>query len=327
MLDSWRDLTSRMYPNRPDLLARIPQANELTIAKIADGSWVMTDTCNTTRNYWRLIVESIKQIVEEEGIQKERMKVFQAGKMITNLYSIFFSNLTLHSCNFFTIILFFRLLATSTQCLVRICHHKARKASAGLDEDGSGADQFLSANHHIHHQSPACCLEVLWWQRQLRQRKGCWIHERDESLTSYGVSLRRLLGLCESCQDISVEGVIAIIMNVPYYLEFLIWRMRCGNRYGILERNLFMLLRSVKTIAFLCVLSILHIAVCMPLWWIADNYSKLSQHKFVVDDMASVVDIMDKAFYNVLIEWEKIVDEDLMMGICDGITKKMPPLQ
>ena len=43
--------------------------------------------------------------------------------------------------------------------------------------------------------------------------------------------------------------------------------------------------------------------------------------------MASVVDIMDKAFYNVLIEWEKIVDEDLMMGICDGITKKMPPLQ
>ena len=43
--------------------------------------------------------------------------------------------------------------------------------------------------------------------------------------------------------------------------------------------------------------------------------------------MASVVDIMDKAFYNVLIEWEKIVDEDLMMGICDGITKKLLPLQ
>ena len=60
MLDRWRDLTSRMYPNRPDLLARITHANELTIAKIADGGWVMIDTCNSVRKYLRLLVKSIK---------------------------------------------------------------------------------------------------------------------------------------------------------------------------------------------------------------------------------------------------------------------------
>ena len=50
--------------------------------------------------------------------------------VITNLYSIFLSTLTLHDRNFFTIILFCRLLATSTQCLVWNCHHKSLRASA-----------------------------------------------------------------------------------------------------------------------------------------------------------------------------------------------------
>ena len=41
--------------------------------------------------------------------------------------------------------------------------------------------------------------------------------------------------------------------------------------------------------------------------------------------MASVVDIMDKAFYEVLVDREKLIDEDFMMGIFDGITKKLQP--
>ena len=67
---------------------------------------MMTDTCNAASKYRRLLVESIKQIAEEEGILKERIKLFEAGKGITNLYSIFFSTLTLHDRNFFAIPLF-----------------------------------------------------------------------------------------------------------------------------------------------------------------------------------------------------------------------------
>ena len=36
---------------------------------------------------------------------------------------------------------------------------------------------------------------------------------------------------------------------------------------------------------------------------------------------------MDKVFYEILIDGEKLIDEDFMMGIFDGITKNMPPLQ
>ena len=36
---------------------------------------------------------------------------------------------------------------------------------------------------------------------------------------------------------------------------------------------------------------------------------------------------MDKEFYEVLIDGEKLIDEYFMMGIFDGITKKLPQLQ
>ena len=36
---------------------------------------------------------------------------------------------------------------------------------------------------------------------------------------------------------------------------------------------------------------------------------------------------MYKVFYEVLIDGEKLIDEDFTMGIFDGITKKLPPLQ
>ena len=36
---------------------------------------------------------------------------------------------------------------------------------------------------------------------------------------------------------------------------------------------------------------------------------------------------MDKALYELLIDREKLIDEEFMMAIFDGITKKLLPLQ
>ena len=144
-----------MYLNRPELLARILQANELTSANLADGGWVMTDTCNAASKYRRLLVKSINQIAEGGGgVPKEKTNVFEADKMITNFYNISFSLLILHDCDLFTIILFRRMLAISTQFLVRSYHHKSWRAYAGLDEDGPGADPFICVHHYQHYQSP-----------------------------------------------------------------------------------------------------------------------------------------------------------------------------
>ena len=43
--------------------------------------------------------------------------------------------------------------------------------------------------------------------------------------------------------------------------------------------------------------------------------------------MASILDIMNKAFYEVLIDGEKLIDKDYMMGIFNVITKKLPQIQ
>ena len=78
--------------------------------------------------------------------------------------------------------------------------------------------------------------------------------------------------------------------------------MRCVHGYGILERKLFILLRSFEMIDLLRVLPILHIAVCMPLRWLSGNCGNMYQHNFGVADIEYVVDIMEKAFYEVLID-------------------------
>ena len=51
----------------------------------------------------------------------------------------------------------------------------------------------------------------------------------------------------------------------------------------------------------------------MNIRWIASNYGNLFQHNFGVADMPSIVEIMDKAFYKVLIDGEKLIDKDFMM--------------
>ena len=57
------------------------------------------------------------------------------------------------------------------------------------------------------------------------------------------------------------------------------------------------------------------------------QFSCPSDGSLVVADMTFDVDIMDKAFYEVFIDGEKLINEDFMMVIFDGITKKLPPLQ
>lgn len=140
-----------------------------------------------------------------------------------------------------------------------------------------------------------------------------------------------LYGVSRACggnrQDIGVEGAIAVFMNLPYYLEFLVWRIRCGHDTGILERNLFLMLSSVEVVSFLRVLCILHISICMPLRWLTANCGDLEQYKFGVAEMPDALDLMDKAFDKVVKDGKKIMNEKFMMGIFGKLTRKIAPFK
>ena len=81
-----------------------------------------------------------------------------------------------------------------------------------------------------------------------------------------------------SRQDLCTEGCLPIIMNYPYYLEFLYWMLKkTGNndKASLLQRNLFVVLGSVEMIALDRLLSIIHIYVCMPFHWLAGKTHRL----------------------------------------------------
>ena len=105
-----------------------------------------------------------------------------------------------------------------------------------------------------------------------------------------------------------------MLMNLPYYLNVLMWRYRCGGN-GILEKKLYLLLRSVEIVGLLHVLSILHISVCMPMKWLAGNCCELKDYNFGMADMPEALDLMYVAFGKVTDDGDLLLDEEFMMGI------------
>ena len=96
-------------------------------------------------------------------------------------------------------------------------------------------------------------------------------------------------------QKIGVEGAVSVLMNIPHYLEFLIWIMSYGGD-SILDFFLYIILQSVEMVSLLRVLSILHIYLYLPLLWLSGNCGNLGKYGSGVSDMPKAVDFMDKAF-------------------------------
>ena len=81
-----------------------------------------------------------------------------------------------------------------------------------------------------------------------------------------------------SRQDICTEGSMAIVMNYPYYLEFLdeqLKKREKGKEASLLQQNLFVVLKSSEMLALTRLMSIFHLSVCMPFRWLAGKTHEL----------------------------------------------------
>ena len=76
-LDSWRKVTEREYPGRPDLLEMISLATEFTLTELARKGWIMTDTCNPARAFRRNLKASIQEIALDAGMRIENICIFR----------------------------------------------------------------------------------------------------------------------------------------------------------------------------------------------------------------------------------------------------------
>ena len=118
--------------------------------------------------------------------------------------------------------------------------------------------------------------------------------------------------------DIGGDGACSVLMNLPYYLEFLVWRMICGVN-GILEKSIYLQLRSMEVVALLRVLAILHISLCMPHRWLAGNCRDLKEYGFGVYNMPEVLDLIHGALGEVTKESSMLLADDFMMDILTPI--------
>jgi len=129
-----------------------------------------------------------------------------------------------------------------------------------------------------------------------------------------------------SRQDIGTEEAIPVLVNLPFYLEFLIWHMRCGGD-GILEKSLYHVLRSIEMVSLLRVLYILHISICIPLRLLAGNCGGLGGYGFGVAEMLKALYLMDAVFAKIAMDGELMMDEDFMMSIFKSLPKDIQPFQ
>ena len=75
------------------------------------------------------------------------------------------------------------------------------------------------------------------------------------------------------------------------------------------------------------VLSILHIAICIPVRWLAGKTETLLDYDFGYYDMGKALDIMESAFMEIIDDPSKFLDEDFMMGLFSEISDKVDPFK
>ena len=124
------------------------------------------------------------------------------------------------------------------------------------------------------------------------------------------------------------EGAGPILMNIPLFIEFLVWRHECDGGNGILEKHHIIILRSVEIVAQLRVLTIFQLAVVMRHRWLSANSGNLAEWDFGAADMAATVDLLYNGFGKVIERPERYLEDDFMIDeMWAPITKKVPPFR
>jgi len=122
-----------------------------------------------------------------------------------------------------------------------------------------------------------------------------------------------------------LRETIVAYMNRKYYIQFLFQALSSKTKdHSILQKNLYIVLRSLEMIASFRVLSIIHIAIVLPHRWLAGNAHTLSADNFGITDMAEVAQLIHDALEKVASDGKLILDQDFMMGIFQPIRAKVP---
>jgi hypothetical protein len=126
-------------------------------------------------------------------------------------------------------------------------------------------------------------------------------------------------------QDIGTEGTIMAYMNRKYYIQFLFKELASKYKdHSILQKNLYIVLRSSEMIASFRLLSIIHVAIVLPRRWLTGNVHLLAADDVGIIDMAEVAQLIHNALDEIASDGQLVLDQDFILDILDPIKEQVP---
>jgi hypothetical protein len=76
LLKAWRDMTANMYPNKPELVNRIPKPDEMSPTKLL-GGFISHDNCAMANKTGVIVAEKILDVGQSTGLSNDKLVMYQ----------------------------------------------------------------------------------------------------------------------------------------------------------------------------------------------------------------------------------------------------------
>jgi len=96
---------------------------------------------------------------------------------------------------------------------------------------------------------------------------------------------------------------------------------------NLLQRLLFILLGSMEMIAQLRVASVLHLAVVIPMRWLAGNTHKLVEYGWGERSIGRAIALLHDAFVEIQGDGSLLLEEEFVMHIFASLCDELPPFK
>jgi len=302
LLDNWRAALVELYPTRVDLHALIPPSNEVSVAKL-NGTTITTDTCNVATSFRRQWKDEITRYCRDE-MKMTQDSINDLGKILDgdcwqHMRNIIFNGIEIEMKKYLTDL---------------------------LEEDIANIPSIYRVDFGLGNNSRCVDKE---WGITCNYAKGHgssfirWMHtERSGELL---MPIVRALG--GTRQDGPFEAALPTYMNRHYYVGFLDYYLKGSDKENILQYNLFLTLRCNEMTAQLRVAAILHVAIVIPMRWLAGKTHELAKYNWGERSMSRVLDLVYDVFVELEADGSKGVDADYMLNIFSSIGDEVEPFK
>ena len=272
ILTRWEAMFHKLFP---DETWTGPKPEQLSMARLAGGGALQSDTCNGARKAKRVLAEMIAQQAREVLGEEEWAKLTEEEQsQVTRVHEL---DCWQHLRN-----IFLKEMSSSQ------AKHVAEELKPHLDAFSSwdrmttDYTQLLRASYkELHHGNK--------YYKGKGQEFWDWLEKTHPKI--FAIHFERAEG---GRQDLDYDAAVPLYVMRPYIIEFLHTLVFGADHSNVLEDFLYSSFRSQQYIAMTRANAIIDLAVSRPLRWLAGNSYKLPGWSPL--SMGRALDMVEKVF-------------------------------